>query len=183
MIAGSCVSAQAAPGASRRGGAEEGPGTRAPAAWEYKAMAHSQVEALAAKEAQDRLSDGLNKLGADGWELVTVEPSSPSTSPLFLFKRPAAGSRRAQRENPAQQAEPQVKDFRVYRLRYADATELAQTLLKLLQGGDGQALRLVGDQRTNSLLGAGSPQQQAQVEALINELDRPVEGKTEPKRK
>jgi hypothetical protein len=40
--------------------------------WEYKAIPHAEVEKLAPRGSQDKLTDGLNALGEAGWELVTV---------------------------------------------------------------------------------------------------------------
>jgi hypothetical protein len=42
--------------------------------WEYKALTAPNVEKLAPKGSGDRLTDGLNQLGEQGWELVAVVP-------------------------------------------------------------------------------------------------------------
>ena len=42
--------------------------------WEYKTLSDSDIEKLAAEGSQAKLTDGLNKLGDKGWELVTVVP-------------------------------------------------------------------------------------------------------------
>ena len=42
--------------------------------WEYKALTDPDIEKLAPERSQDKLTDGLNKLGDKGWELVTVVP-------------------------------------------------------------------------------------------------------------
>ena len=42
--------------------------------WEYKALTNPDIEKLAPEGSQDKLTDGLNKLGDKGWELVTVLP-------------------------------------------------------------------------------------------------------------
>jgi hypothetical protein len=64
--------------------------------WEYKAISPHAVENLAPKGSKDKLTEGLNILGDQGWELVAVQPgavmsgfngkigSMPST---YLFKR------------------------------------------------------------------------------------------------
>jgi RNA polymerase sigma factor (sigma-70 family) len=41
--------------------------------WEYKALTRTAVEKLAQERAQNKLTDGLNVLGADGWELVGID--------------------------------------------------------------------------------------------------------------
>ena len=42
--------------------------------WEYKTLTDPDIEKLAPEGSQDKLTDGLNKLGDKGWELVTVVP-------------------------------------------------------------------------------------------------------------
>jgi hypothetical protein len=42
--------------------------------WQYKALTDPDIEKLAPRGSQDALLDGLNKLGDQGWELVTVIP-------------------------------------------------------------------------------------------------------------
>jgi RNA polymerase sigma factor (sigma-70 family) len=47
---------------------------RARLKWEYKALDRTRVEKLARGEMEDMLTEGLNVLGDQGWELVAVEP-------------------------------------------------------------------------------------------------------------
>jgi hypothetical protein len=42
--------------------------------WEYKALPVAEIEKLAPKGSQDKITDGLNALGEQGWELVAVAP-------------------------------------------------------------------------------------------------------------
>jgi hypothetical protein len=179
------ASAQPAPGPAGRGGPADGTAPRP--SWEYKALTRGHVEALAAKESEDKLTDGLNKLGAEKWELVTVEAVPPGVVSMYLFKRPAGSGRRAEAAAPAAQPEARREakpdEFRIYRLKGANAGELAQTLQKLFQGRDEKAVRIVADPNTNSLLTAGSPEQQDTVKALIEQLDMPGDTRAEPKRK
>ena len=42
--------------------------------WEYKALTDPDIEKLAPEGSRDKLTDGLNKLGDKGWELVAVVP-------------------------------------------------------------------------------------------------------------
>jgi RNA polymerase sigma factor (sigma-70 family) len=73
-----------------------------PVEWEYKALPRSNwasmplgsVEGLAPKGSVDRLTDGLNKLGEQGWELVAIEPDRqlsaralPPGPATYIFKR------------------------------------------------------------------------------------------------
>src|SRR5690349_3240268 len=64
----------------------------ATAEWEYKLMDDQAVLGLGPKEGQlsfgHTLEAGLNKLGAEGWELVTV--SKPAQNLVYFFKRPKA---------------------------------------------------------------------------------------------
>jgi hypothetical protein len=58
--------------------------------WQYKALRAGRVADLAPKDSTDPMSEGLTVLGADGWELVAVDPPivDPSRGPTYLFKRP-----------------------------------------------------------------------------------------------
>jgi hypothetical protein len=60
--------------------------------WEYKLMDDHAVLELGPKEGQPsfghRLEAGLNKLGAEGWELITV--SKPGPDLIYFLKRPKA---------------------------------------------------------------------------------------------
>jgi len=44
--------------------------------WEYKTLTEADIEKLAPAGSQDKLTDGLNKLGDQGWELVTIIPGA-----------------------------------------------------------------------------------------------------------
>jgi RNA polymerase sigma factor (sigma-70 family) len=68
--------------------------------WEYKALSPAGIERLAPEGSKDKLTDGLNTLGDQGWELAAVEPgatvaglgktggTSGSMPSTYLFKRP-----------------------------------------------------------------------------------------------
>lgn len=49
--------------------------------WEYRVVTHEQLLDLGKKD----LAAGLNKLGDDGWELITVERLDKTA---YIFKRP-----------------------------------------------------------------------------------------------
>src|SRR5262249_7943430 len=67
--------------------------------WEYKVMDKSEIGALAKSEVvglvdKQRLADGLNALGDEGWELVTIEAGVPAgqrglapAPTRYVFKR------------------------------------------------------------------------------------------------
>jgi hypothetical protein len=58
--------------------------------WEYKALRASRVTDLAPKGSADPMSDGLTVLGAEGWDMVAVDPPivDPRLGPTYIFKRP-----------------------------------------------------------------------------------------------
>jgi hypothetical protein len=57
-----------------------------PIQWEYRVLTREQVLELGKKD----MAAGLNKLGAEGWELVAIEPANVAAKPAELyFKRPA----------------------------------------------------------------------------------------------
>lgn len=73
----------------------------------------------------------------------------------------------------------------IFKLRYANASDLVKVLGPLVQGQGGQntalAPTLVADERTNSILLGGNPDRRLELKALISHLDTPVanEGNTE----
>jgi hypothetical protein len=62
---------------------------RARVQWQYKALRAGRVADLAPRGSTDTMSDGLSVLGADGWEMVAVDPPivDPSLGPTYIFKR------------------------------------------------------------------------------------------------
>jgi hypothetical protein len=78
--------------------------TEAPGQWEYRVLTKDLILDLGNKD----LTTGLNRLGSEGWELITIEPASISergAAPkvaTFYFKRP--------RNRPTSQAED-LKDL------------------------------------------------------------------------
>lgn len=65
--------------------------------WEYKIITHETKKVLKTQESLDAISDDVNRLGQEGWELVSVAPLSTtqgldlggSTKAFtFVFKRP-----------------------------------------------------------------------------------------------
>jgi hypothetical protein len=152
--------------------ADEGAKTKAapPAKWEYQVLTHDQIADLAKKD----FAAGLNKLGADGWELVAVEPrtdrdhgAKPSGQAAFYFKRPAARAEGARAEaGPSGEG-----DFRVFRLKNASAVDTAKLLQELF--GDNRRIRIVADPNTNSLLVRGTDIDLATVAALLDKCDVP----------
>ncbi len=68
----------------------------------------------------------------------------------------------------------------VIRLQHANASELARILLPAFGGGadgkriPGQALTLVADERSNSLLVSGNPRRRLELRTLVAHLDTPI---------
>jgi general secretion pathway protein D len=79
------------------------------------------------------------------------------------------------------------REIEIIPLEYASAADLVQTLTLLRQssqkgqGAPAQESVMVADQRTNSILLGGSPEQRLEIRALIAHLDTPIEreGNTE----
>lgn len=67
-------------------------------------------------------------------------------------------------------ARGETVESRIFKLDYADASELSETVTKSLSADGGIAL----DKRTNSLIITDNEDQLGQVAALISELDRPT---------
>jgi hypothetical protein len=77
---------------------QEAPKQAAKVKWEYKAITPNGIERLAPKGSKDKLTDGLNALGDQGWDLVAIETGRSlqgglgglggGTSSTYVFKRP-----------------------------------------------------------------------------------------------
>lgn len=70
-------------------------------------------------------------------------------------------------------------DVKIYRLQHADAAKTVSILQGLLQGKDGQQMKIVADVRTNSILLAGRADLHELVEAIIERLDQGPAKKSE----
>ena len=71
------------------------------------------------------------------------------------------------------------QDVDVMPLQNASASDVVRTLDSLYQGGanmqEGRALKVVADERSNSILISGDPAQRLRIRALVAELDTPLE--------
>jgi hypothetical protein len=85
MLLGLGVTATPA-GEARRGNKRE-----VKVKWEYKALTASQIEKLAPKRSMDLLTGGLNALGEQGWELVTILPGRPDLGAGLMGLGPPGG--------------------------------------------------------------------------------------------
>lgn len=167
---------QRPPGFGGRGGGG-GFGAARPLGWEYQALTRTQVEGVAARDAKDRLTDGLNRVGAEGWELVTALPPASGQEPLFFFKRPGSAAPRPAARPPEGRPAPETENLRVFRFKYAQAADTARMLTALFRD---MAARFVSDERTNSLVVAADLEQQTLVAKLLVELDSPGEPRPAP---
>ncbi|HEX8757144.1 MAG TPA: type II secretion system secretin GspD [Steroidobacteraceae bacterium] len=71
------------------------------------------------------------------------------------------------------------QDVDVMPLQNASAADVARTIDSLYQGGanvqEGRALKVVADERSNSILISGDPAQRLRIRALVAELDTPLQ--------
>jgi hypothetical protein len=160
-------------------------------AWEYRTLTLEQIAALAPQQKEkEQFNGGLNRLGAEGWELTVVTVHAGFGQPVFVFKRSAA--RRPQTGALAASAEPPqapagapaggAPEIKVFRLKNAMAPDVERILSKLFQAGGraGANLRFASDERTNSLLVSGPSSQLDEIEAVLNRLDTPDGAKAAP---
>jgi hypothetical protein len=151
-------------------------GPAKPMTWEYRVLTRGSIDELG----KDNLEAGLNALGAEGWELVSIDSSAkPTSGNRYIFRRPGAAKPRTDTKPavaPASTEKADAKiDFRVYRMRHANAVEVARMLDELMRTGRSDSLRVVADPHTNSLLLKGPAQAQFDVEAILQHLDLPGE--------
>jgi type II secretory pathway component GspD/PulD (secretin) len=134
---------------------------------------------------KDRLNGGLNKLGAEGWELVAASGGE------YVFKRPAGrtpqvrtGARAEQRNAGPRRPIADAPGFKTFQLKNASAADMERLLAKMFAGGgraDG-GLRIASYEPTNSVIVWGTPPQMEAIEALLNRLDTPEGGKAPPRK-
>ncbi len=96
------------------GGKGELKAVQAPTKWEYRVETRNALAALGS----DSLAVGLNKLGAEGWELAAIDTTAKATpkgpNPAYIFRRPVAEKQKTDAK-PAQAADLDM----LY--KYADA--------------------------------------------------------------
>jgi hypothetical protein len=148
--------------------------------WEYKVLTRDGIAELGGNE----FLGGLNKLGDDGWELVTAPPMAGdgdfgAPRARFYFKRQKAT---AHRDGPPTRGQPAAEELqtRVLMLKHAQAPELAKMLTQLFARG-GYPPALVADPRMNALIIRAPQKDVEELEQLAMRLDAP--GAEEPGRR
>jgi hypothetical protein len=200
----------------KKGNKGGGPGMRPTLArpqWEYTVRSTNDF----IDRGKPDFDAGLNRLGAEGWELVAVDPAS-----RFIFKRPtapfagprgvggpgnirtggfvppaqsgfAAGASRSgggkSGDGPGGSMTPPapLPEFQIVSLKYTPVEHAARILQQCFTDVRGvrSGPRVVADDRTNSLLLAGSDEQLTAVRRLIQVLDvegAELEPRTQPQR-
>jgi hypothetical protein len=138
--------------------------------WEYKIQTKEELLDLGKKD----LGAGLNKLGAEGWELVSIQPASetrmgrPSGRDTYYFKRPAAAPT-SRGEGPGSSD----REFHAYKLKNANAVKTAKILLELF--GDNKRVRIVADDSSNQILVSGSTEDIFTIAKVVVMLDVPAD--------
>lgn len=130
------------------------------------------------------MTEGLNKLGNEGWELVAIESSSQKAGnppSNYIFRRPTTKAL----IEPKPAVEPKLKEkpearseVRIYLLKHADPQEAAALLNDVLRVSRQDPMRIAADSRTNQIIVNGPVPAHVEIEALLQRLDVPtVEGK------
>src|SRR5262245_37384653 len=89
--------------------------------WEYRAMTYHQLVVM---EKDSTFEANLNRLGAEGWELVAIDSHSgakPARDSMYVFRRPATGkpaadTKQAVDSGPKTKEEPR-SELRIYQLK------------------------------------------------------------------
>jgi hypothetical protein len=178
LVAGTGLLSAAGPTPPERARPAAPPPATAAAAsprWEYRVLTGQQVLELGKKD----VTAGLNRLGAEGWELAAVRAAAPfgrrgggDEAAEYYFKRPT--SKATASAEPA----PGEGELRVFRLKSASANAAARIIDELMNGAGGGArrARVVADQATNQLLVRARPLDQDFIEALLTRIDLPDAG-------
>lgn len=97
--------------------------------------------------------------------------------PMFISApaqaAPKKGARKAEAKK-AIEAKPE-RSLRVFVLKNAGAAALTKTILPLFQGSEDSRIVIVSDVRTNSVIARGSDAEMKVLEALLIQLDEPVD--------
>lgn len=174
---------QGPPPSPKGGGGMPRPADPMRVRWEYRV----EYDYSLVKQGKGDLQAGLNALGGDAWELITVEPASTSRTGTFIFRRPVAGQTKAEKKpalekTPTEKAEPQM-ELRMYTIKFADARELSQLINEVLRNPN-RPMRIVAEPRTNQLVVNTTMESHTEILKLLDRLDTPSDNeKPKTKRK
>lgn len=135
---------------------------------EFKAFHKAYVQRNQAS-GNTNLTAGLNRLGTEGWELLTIQGTGASAE--YYFKRPA-GKAVATTSTPPSSGTGEMK---IFMLKSMSAVEAARMLQNLLGNKREGSLRLAADAATNQLVVHASPVDLQAIEAVLARLDVPAD--------
>jgi hypothetical protein len=147
-----------------------------PMRWEYRILSSTQIHVIG----ENNLEAGFNKLGAESWELAGIEPPADKfKTAVYIFRRPAAGKSKAETKPqpepaPKQKTEERL-EFHVYRLKHANAVEVAAVIDQLMRTGKQDPWRIVAEPHSNQLLLRGPLDIQIAIELILQRIDVPSE--------
>jgi hypothetical protein len=166
-----------------RGGPEPRGGPAHPQ-WEYLVKSRPDIE----KTGEGSLPAGLNKLGEEGWELVSAEPAQATgRSQEYIFKRSKGGLPRGMMGGlggfpggmagpdfgGGRRAAPEAEQIHILNLKHAQAGAIAQLLQQVYTQRRNVGVGI--DDRTNSLILVTTDEHFQAIKRLVDELDRRLE--------
>ena len=101
-----------------------------------------------------------------------------SGTPVLIFKDYAVNLARVKELLETLEKEPVLPEVRIFRLTHASVEDLYRNLSPLIQtlvAEKGLTFRIVKDERTNALIVYGNQEVFKEIEAILKELDVPVE--------
>jgi hypothetical protein len=123
-------------------------------------------------------AEKLNTLGAEGWELIAIDHTGPTTR-MYVFRRPGTGAPKADSKtttDPAPEKKVELRnEIKMYALKNANAIELTQLIDEVLRVSKAPTMRVVAEPRTNQIIVNGPIEIHAQIIALLDRLDLPGE--------
>ena len=156
-----------------------------PSQWEYAVKTAAEIRELGNADIQA----GLNKLGDDGWELVTIDGTFGRVAGHAYFKRPKTNRPSPPPVQVPVQGETQSISLGNVPSRQTKTAQVKETttivsmknsnpvaLSQILQSvyARSSQIRFVPDQRTNRLILVAPEDQVAEIKRLIDDLDQPT---------
>lgn len=156
-----------------------------PGQWEYAVKTAAEIRELGNADIQA----GLNKLGDDGWELITLDGTFGRVAGHAYFKRPKTHRPTSPLVQVPVQGDTQSISFGNVASRQTKAAQAKETttivpvknsnplvLSQILQSvyARSSQIRFVPDQRTNRLILVAPEDQVAEIKRLIDDLDQPA---------